>query len=88
SRFLDENAGGAGQHLYPMAGHGIGLETVEAPIIRPDNDMALEENMVICVEPQFVLPGVGGTNIEQVVLVESVGSELLTRTTTRPWRAG
>ena len=50
--------------------------------------MALEENMVICVEPQFVLPGVGGTNIEQVVLVESVGSELLTRTTTRPWRAG
>ena len=88
SRFLDENAGGAGQHLYPMAGHGIGLETVEAPIIRPDNDMALEENMVICVEPQFVLPGVGGTNIEQMVLVESEGSELLTRTTTRPWRAG
>ncbi len=88
SRFLDENADGAGQYLYPMAGHGIGLETVEAPIIRPDNDMILEENMVLCVEPQFVLPEVGGTNIEQMVLVTGEGSELLTRTTTRPWRDG
>ncbi len=85
SRFLDENAEGAGRHLFPMAGHGIGLETVEAPIIRPDNDMVLERNMVLCVEPQFVLPEVGGTNIEQMVLVTEAGCELLTQTTTRPW---
>lgn len=85
SRFLDENANGAGQHLFPMAGHGIGLETVEAPIIRPDNAMILERNMVLCVEPQFVLPEVGGTNIEQMVLVTDEGCELLTTTTTRPW---
>ena len=85
SRFLDENANGAGRHLFPMAGHGIGLETVEAPIIRPDNAMILERNMVLCVEPQFVLPEVGGTNIEQMVLVEDDGCELLTTTTTRPW---
>ena len=85
SRFLDENADGAGQHLFPMAGHGIGLETVEAPIIRPDNEMVLERNMVLCVEPQFVLPEVGGTNIEQMVLVTDDGCELLTTTTTRPW---
>ena len=85
SRFLDENADGAGQYLFPMAGHGIGLETVEAPIIRPDNEMALERNMVLCVEPQFVLPEVGGTNIEQMVLVTDEGCELLTTTTTRPW---
>lgn len=87
SRFLDANADGAGQYLFPMAGHGIGLETVEAPIIRPDNEMALERNMVLCVEPQFVLPGVGGTNIEQMVLVTADGHELLTKTTTRPWAA-
>ncbi len=85
SRFLDENADGAGQYLFPMAGHGIGLETVEAPIIRPDNEMVLERNMVLCVEPQFVLPEVGGTNIEQMVLVTDDGCELLTTTTTRPW---
>ena len=85
SRFLDDNANGAGQYLFPMAGHGIGLETVEAPIIRPDNAMVLERNMVLCVEPQFVLPEVGGTNIEQMVLVTDGGCELLTQTTTRPW---
>lgn len=85
SRFLDDNANGAGQYLFPMAGHGIGLETVEAPIIRPDNEMVLERNMVLCVEPQFVLPEVGGTNIEQMVLVTDGGYELLTTTTTRPW---
>ena len=85
SRFLDANANGAGQYLFPMAGHGIGLETVEAPIIRPDNTMILERNMVLCVEPQFVLPEVGGTNIEQMVLVTDDGCELLTTTTVRPW---
>ena len=85
SGFLDDNANGAGQYLFPMAGHGIGLETVEAPIIRPDNAMVLERNMVLCVEPQFVLPEVGGTNIEQMVLVTDDGCELLTQTTTRPW---
>lgn len=86
SDFLDENVKGASQYLFPMGGHGIGLETVEAPIIRPDNDMVLEENMVLCVEPQFVLPKVGGTNIEQMVLVTKDGYELLTETSTRPWR--
>ena len=86
SQFLDENADGAGQYLFPMGGHGIGLETVEAPIIRPDNDMVLEEDMVLCVEPQFVLPEVGGTNVEQMVLVTQEGFELLTKTSTRPWR--
>lgn len=86
SDFLDENASGAGQYLFPMAGHGIGLETVEAPIIRPDNDMVLEEDMVLCVEPQFVLPEVGGTNVEQMVLVTHEGFELLTHAPTRSWR--
>jgi len=86
SDFLDENASGAGQYLFPMAGHGIGLETVEAPIIRPDNDMVLEEDMVLCVEPQFVLPEVGGTNVEQMVLVTQEGFELLTHAPTRSWR--
>ena len=87
SRFLDENADGAGRYLFPMAGHGIGLETVEAPIIRPDNDALLERNMVLCVEPQFVLPDAGGVNVEQMALVGEEGCELLTRTTTRPWAA-
>ena len=87
SRFLDENADGAGRYLFPMAGHGIGLETVEAPVIWPDNDALLERNMVLCVEPQFVLPDAGGVNVEQMALVGEEGCEVLTKTTTRPWAA-
>lgn len=86
--FLDENADGAGQYMFPMAGHGIGLETVEAPLILPDNVALLEAGTVICVEPQFSLPEVGGANVEQMVLVMDEGSELLSLTSTRPWLAG
>lgn len=84
--FLDENAGGAGQYLYPMAGHGIGLETVEAPLIQPDNETVLAAGMVLCVEPTFNLPEVGGANVEQMVLVQEGGCEVLTKTPIRPWR--
>jgi len=86
ARFLDENAGGGGQYLYPMAGHGIGLETVEAPLIQPDNKTVLAAGMVLCVEPTFSLPEVGGANVEQMVLVQQGGCEILTKTPTRPWR--
>ncbi|MBI3126862.1 MAG: aminopeptidase P family protein [Candidatus Tectomicrobia bacterium] len=86
SHFLDQNAGGAGRYLYPMAGHGIGLETVEAPLIQPDNGARLAPGMVLCVEPTFNLPEVGGANVEQMVLVQEGGCEVLTKTPTRPWR--
>ena len=74
--------------MFPMAGHGIGLETVEAPLILPENAALLEAGTVICVEPQFSLPEVGGANVEQMVLVMDEGSELLSLTSTRPWLAG
>ncbi len=86
--FLDENGSGAGRYLFPMAGHGIGLETVEAPLIQPEEETVLEAGMVLCVEPTFDLPGVGGANVEQMVLVREGGCEVLTQTPTRPWRAG
>ena len=68
-----------------MAGHGIGLETVENPIIRPDNDEKVKKNMVLCIEPQFVIPEVGGTNIEQMLLITDTGNEILTNTPVRTW---
>lgn len=88
SDYLDENADGGGQYMFPMAGHGIGLETVEAPLILPDNSDVLEAGTVVCVEPQFSLPEVGGANVEQMVLVTDEGCELLSLTSTRPWLEG
>ncbi len=85
-KFLDEEGNGAGQHLFPMAGHAIGLETVEAPLIQPDNETVLEAGAVLCIEPTFLLPGVGGANVEQMVIVGESGAEVLTNIPTRPWR--
>lgn len=42
--------------------------------------------MVLCVEPTFNLPEVGGANVEQMVLVQEDGCEVLTQTPIRPWR--
>tara|TARA_Y100000588_G_C14227026_1_gene913624 strand:+ start:461 stop:1645 length:1185 start_codon:yes stop_codon:yes gene_type:complete len=85
SEKLDEEIPGGSRHLFPMAGHGIGLETVENPIIRPDNEQNLKKNMVLCIEPQFVIPEIGGTNIEQMILITDEGSEVLTQTPVRTW---
>jgi Xaa-Pro aminopeptidase len=85
SEKLDEEIPEGSKYLFPMAGHGIGLETVENPIIRPDNDEKVKKNMVLCIEPQFVIPEVGGTNIEQMLLITDTGNEILTNTPVRTW---
>ena len=85
-KFLDAEGNGAGQYLLPMAGHGIGLETVEAPLLQPGADAVIEEGTVLCVEPNFELPGLGGGVVEEMAIVQKNGYELLTTTATRPWK--
>lgn len=59
-------------------GHGLGLITEEEPVIGPKNSSFLEENMVLSVEVPYYWTGVGGFNVEDVVLVTSHGHEILT----------
>jgi Xaa-Pro aminopeptidase len=59
-------------------GHGLGLITEEEPIIGPKNDLPIEENMILSVEVPYYWTGVGGFNVEDVVLVTSDGHEILT----------
>jgi Xaa-Pro aminopeptidase len=69
-----------------VAGHGIGLELWERPIIQmhedPDDDVAVVPGMVLCLEPILAPPhpdgGLAGVFvIEQQVLVTGDGCEVL-----------
>ncbi len=69
-----------------IAGHGIGLELWERPIIseheNADDDVAVRENMVLCIEPILAPPhpegGLAGIFVfEQQVLVTATGCEVL-----------
>jgi Xaa-Pro aminopeptidase len=74
----------AGFTASASAGHGIGLETIEEPMLAPGPG-SLEEGMVICVEPGIFQPGIGGCSTEQMVVVTAAGSRSLTTLTGRLW---
>jgi Xaa-Pro dipeptidase len=77
---------GFGDHLPGFVGHGIGLETVEAPQLRPGVDMGLEPGMVLCIEPGIFIRDLGGACVEQEVIVtESGPPELITTFDARLW---
>lgn len=59
-------------------GHGIGLEINELPVICPRNRQALEQDMVIALEPKIVLPKIGAVGIENSWVVTGDSIEKLT----------
>ena len=60
-------------------GHGIGLDGYETPLIAPNDTTVLEEGMVLCLETPYYELGLGGLQVEDMVLVTSDGCELLTQ---------
>jgi Xaa-Pro aminopeptidase len=75
------------QHTYlGIIGHGIGTDMHEPPIIgdrvasEETNDGVLRENMVVCLEPGILVPGVGGGHVEDMILIGEDGPEPLTKT--------
>jgi Xaa-Pro dipeptidase len=78
---------GLGDHLPGFVGHGIGLETVEGPQLRPGVETQLEPGMVLCIEPGIFIRDFGGACVEQEVIVaESGPPELITPFQARLWR--
>lgn len=77
---------------FGIIGHGIGTDMHEPPVIGDrvlgggddDEDEVLEPNMVVCLEPGILVPGIGGGHVENMVLVGKDGPEPLTRTPLDP----
>ena len=76
--------GGLADHSGTFAGHAIGLEMRELPYVLgnkkmvnslylpEDTDIPLPENTVLCIENPCQIFGVGGTQIEQTIIVKKV----------------
>ncbi len=61
---------GYGANFGHALGHGIGLETHEAPRIGPRSGDIIENGMVMTIEPGIYLPGWGGIRLEDDVFLE------------------
>ena len=89
--------GGLDDHSGTFAGHAIGLEMRELPYVLgnkkmvnslylpEDTDIPLPENTVLCIENPCQIFGVGGTQIEQTIIVKKSGYELLTKQDRKLW---
>jgi Xaa-Pro aminopeptidase len=68
---------GWGEQFIHRTGHGIGLDTHEAPYIVEGNDIALVPGMAFSVEPGIYLAGRCGARIEDIVVCTEDGVRIL-----------
>jgi Xaa-Pro aminopeptidase len=74
-RVIDD--AGWGEHFFHRTGHGIGLDTHEAPYIVAGNALPLRPGMAFSVEPGIYLPGRCGARIEDIVVCTEDGVRTL-----------
>jgi len=73
-----ENAG-LGRYFPHSTGHGVGLDIHEAPRISSKAEGYLKTGMVVTVEPGIYIPDLWGVRIEDTLLIEEDGCEVLTK---------
>ncbi|MEM5793543.1 MAG: Xaa-Pro peptidase family protein [Candidatus Aenigmatarchaeota archaeon] len=75
-----------GFELKHSIGHGLGLDVHEDPNLSPQKktrkklfEPELKENMIFTVEPGVYLPNIGGSRLENDILMTRKGPKILTR---------
>jgi Xaa-Pro aminopeptidase len=71
-------AAGFGEAFGHGLGHGVGLLVHEDPRLAQESRSTLAVGNVVTVEPGIYLPGLGGIRIEDLVVVQEDGPEILT----------
>jgi Xaa-Pro aminopeptidase len=76
-----EAARAAGLATYDAerAGHGIGLEPYEEPLLSPATGTPLLAGEVLCVEATHLELGSGGYGVRDTVVVTTSGAQVLNR---------
>ena len=71
--YADHFMGAAGKERIRFVGHGIGLEVDEYPFLAAGQDLPLQEDMTIALEPKLIFPGKGVVGIENTHVVTQDG---------------
>lgn len=72
---------GYGEYFPHRVGHGIGLEGHEPPYLVEGNDSTLKLGHAVTIEPGVYVPDLGGVRIEDDVVVDEEGADVLSTST-------
>jgi Xaa-Pro aminopeptidase len=70
-------AAGRADQFPHHAGHGIGIDPHESPMIIPGDDTELRAGMTVTLEPGVYVEGVGGVRLEDNYIITEDGAEVI-----------
>ncbi len=84
ARSVIEKAG-YGNHFGHGLGHGVGLAVHEGPRAGRLSKDVYQPNMTLTIEPGIYLPGWGGVRLEDLVVIQEHGVEVLSQASKEPF---